>query len=653
MKTCITLSLSLFCIAGAFATDYQLSSPDERIQVQIQLREKIYYSVVYKGDRVMQASPLTMTINGKKLGANPEILKAHTTTVDESLATVWGRRKNIRDYYNQLTLDCAGNFSVEFRVYDTGAAYRFVTRIGKKEVIVDEEEVAFRFDFGVNAWMLDYSSYETNFKKVSLDVEEITNFNNALNKIFLPVFVEPKAGIKVAITEAGLEDYPSLFLDRGNDYENFLLGAFEKYARTTKTGGFSNYSKITDEEADYLAVTKGKRTYPWRLLIISDDDRTFADTDLVWQLSRPCVLKDTDWIKPGKVAWEWWHDYVVEGEKFRGGVNTETYLYHIDFAAKYGLEYVLIDWLWTDKYDLTLFNPDVDLKKITDYAESNGVKVIVWCPGHTIHMQRDKALDLFAAYGIAGIKADFFGREDQTCNRMYTEIAEAAAKRKMLVDFHGCAKPTGLSRTYPNIINYEAVAGNEWNKLSGDKITLKHRILLPFIRALQGPMDFTPGGMRNVQSGHFIRYTLPMTHGSRSGEMAMFVIYNEPLKMLCDAPSVYEREPEIIRFISKIPTVWEETIVLQGIFGDFIVMARKTGNTWYAAGMNGEKSRKVEFDCSFLGEGTYTGRILKDGPNSDRVGTDFLMESQPVTRDSRFSMDMVQGGGFVIELKKQ
>lgn len=652
MKIKIVISLMLSMTAAVLAGDYQLTSPDGEIQVSIQLKEKIYYSVTYKGQRVMQASPLTLTINGKKLGAAPKVVEVAEQSVDQNLNTVWGRRTVIRDHYNELVLNCSANYSVEFRAYDTGVAYRFVTKIGKKEVIVNNEEVAFRFDFGVSAWMLDSPSYETNFKKVSLDVEEITNFNNALNKIFLPVFVEPKPGIKVAITEAGLEEYPSLFLDRGNDYENFLLGTFEHYALTTKTGGFSNYSKVADKKADFIAKTSGKRNYPWRLMIISDDDRVFADTDLVWQLSRPNALKETDWIKPGKVAWEWWHDYAVEGETFRGGVNTETYLHHIDFAAEYNLEYIIIDWLWTDKYDLTLFNPDVDLRKITDHGKEKGVGVIVWCPGHTIHRQREKALDLFASYGVKGIKADFFGREDQTCNRMYTEIAEATAKRKMLVDFHGCAKPTGLSRTYPNIINYEAVAGNEWNKLSGDKITLKHRVLLPFTRSLQGPMDFTPGGMRNVQSGHVIRYTLPLVHGSRSGEIAMFVLYNEPLKMLCDAPSVYEKEPKIMKLISRIPTVWDETRVLQGKFGEYISTARKSGETWYVAGLNGETPRIIEMDFSFLGEGNYKGLLLKDGPNSDRIGTDYLMETLKITEDSRLLLNMVQGGGFVLELNK-
>ncbi len=653
LRNIFLLVASCFFAGSLLADDIKtLTSPDKNISVDVQIKEKIYYTVSFKGERVLEASPLTLTINDVVLGANPKVVNVDLKKVDESIQTIWGSRNEIRDNYNQLTLDFEGNFSVEFRAYNNGIAYHFVTRLKEKQVTVNNEEVAFRFNWGVSAWMLDSKSYETNYKLVPLDVQNIQDFNNNLSKVFLPMIVQATPKVKVAITEAGLYDYPSLFIDRGNDYENFLNGTFEKYTLTTKTGGFSNYSQLADQEADYIARTNGAREYPWRLLIISDDDRTFADCDLVYQLSKPCALKETDWIKPGKVAWEWWHDYMVEGQNFRGGVNTETYLYHIDFAAKYGLEYIMIDWLWTDKYDLTVFNPDVDLKKITDYAASKDVKVIVWCPGHTLHRQLDNALDIFVSYGVSGVKADFFGREDQTGIKMYEDIAKATAEHKLLIDFHGAAKPTGLSRTYPNVINYEAVAGNEWNKLSDDKVTLAHRVMVPFTRSLQGPMDFTPGGMRNVQSGHKLRMTMPEVHGTRSGEMAMFVIYNEPLKMLCDAPSVYEREPEITGFISKIPTVWDDTKVLQAKFGEYIVEARQTGNTWYVAGMNGEQAREVIIDFSFLDEGNFTAQILKDGPNADRIGTDYLFEKTEITKDSKLNLKMVNGGGFVINILK-
>lgn len=644
-------AILLVAATSIFAHATQVNSPDGNIRVEISLKEKVYYSVYFKNERVLEASPISMTLTDKTLGAQPKILCSKVQGVNEQIKPVWGTRSTIADNYNLLSINFEGNYRLEFRAYNQGVAYRFVTSLKEKQIIVKNEEVAFRFNFGVNAWMADSKSYESNYKKTKLDVQEMIHFNNAINKVYLPIVVQATPNVKVWISEAGLYDYPSLFLDRGNDYENFLNGTFEKYALTTKTGGFSNYAQITDQKADYIAATTGSREFPWRLMIITDDDRAFVENDMVYLLSKPTALKETDWIKPGKVAWDWWHDYVVEGENFRGGVNTQTYLHHIDFAAKYGLEYILIDWLWTDKYDLTLINPDLDIQKITEYARTKNVGVIVWCPGHTLHRQLNKALDLFASYGIAGVKADFFGREDQTGIKMYEDIARATAERKMLIDFHGAAKPTGLSRTYPNVINYEAVMGNEWNKLNADKVTVNHKVMIPFMRSSQGPMDFTPGGMRNLQGGNFLRFTLPNVPGTRSNEMALFVIYHEPLKMLCDAPSIYNREPEITRFIAQIPTTWDESRVLEAKFGEYVVIARKTKNTWYIAGITGEKGHVSKLDLSFIEKGSYKATILKDGPNADRVGTDYLLTSDKIDVSKPFAINMVSGGGFILKIE--
>jgi len=632
------------------ASNIEVFSPDKRIKVELFLKEKIYYSVLFDNERIVDASPLSMKIDNYMIGSQPVLKNSDTKNVNEKIQTVYGSRKEIVDNYNEITLNLAGDYSVQFRAYNTGVAYRYVTNLKEKSVKVYSEEVAFRFKFGISAWLYDEASYETNFKKETFDFFSENKLTD--RKIFLPAIVQASPKVKILITEAGLYDYPSLFLHRGDDFEEYLLGQFEKYALTTKTGGFSNYSEVVDKEADYIAATEGIREYPWRLMMISDNDATFADCDLVYQLSKPCALKETDWIKPGKVSWEWWADYVVEGKDFKGGVNTETYLYHVDFAAKYHLEYILIDWMWTDKHDLTLINPDVDLKKIIDYGKAKGVRVILWCPGHTLHKQLDKALNLFASYGAAGVKADFFGREDQTGIKMYEDIAKATAEYKMLIDFHGSAKPTGLSRTYPNVINYEAVAGNEWNKLSMDKCTTKHKVMLPFTRGAVGPMDFTPGGMRNVLTKHTRRFTLPEVHGTRANEMALYVLYNEPLKMLCDAPSVYEGEPEVTGFIAKIPTVWDETKVLEAKFGEYIVTARKTGNTWYVAGITDETSREINIDLSFLDEGNYTAEILRDGANSEHVGIDYKLEKKQLSGSSKLIIQMSTAGGFVMSLTK-
>ena len=636
-------SCSLWCFS-----QLKVESPDENIAVEVKIGEKIYYSISYKQERIMEFSPLSITINNNQLGKEPTVVNSRTKNIHQKLYPVWGSRAEIDDYYNELIVDFEGNYTVKFRVYNKGVAYRFETDLGDEPVIVNSEEVDFRFEKGTKAWLSKEQSYETNYEETSLDKPVVDSFNNSIDKIYLPTLVLPNEKVKLLITEADLHNYPSLFLQQGNDNENYLRGTFEPYALTTKRGGYNDYFYLTETAAEYIAKVNGRRTFPWRLLIISEDDKDFVDCDLVYQLSSPSKLSNTDWIKPGKVAWEWWHGKVVEGEKFIGGVNTKTYLYHVDFAAKYGLEYILIDAGWTDKYDLTQVNPKVDIEKIVRYGKANNVNVIVWCPGHTLFNQMEEALDFFAAHGVAGVKADFFGREDQTGIEMYEAIAVATAERGLLIDFHGCTKPTGLSRTFPNIINYEAVAGNEWNRLDKDKVTIKHKVSVPFVRSAAGPMDFTPGGMRNVQSGHHLRKVLPEVHGTRANESALFVIYNEPLKMMCDAPSVYNREEKYIRFISKIPTTWDETRVLEAKFREYLVVARRKGQSWYVAGISGDNPREVSMNFSFLEDMEYHYTLLSDGPNSYRVGTDYLWQEGVASKADLVNIGMETGGGFVM-----
>lgn len=651
-KTILTFLISLCAIFATFAQiNEQVISPDDNLSVNIIIGEKIYYRVFYKTETVLMASPLSMTIDNRVLGQNAKLKKSERTSVNNTIQPVWGSRKSIEDCYNELRLDFVGDFSLLFRVYDHAVAYRFITNLKEKEVLVRDEEVCFRFNFGTQAWVSESKDYETRYEAVSLDVEKITEFGNEMSKLYLPAVIQSTPTTKILITEADLRDYPSLFLNRGNDYENYLLGTFEKVALKTKTGGFSNYSQLADQTAGYIAKTSGNRCYPWRLMVISDDDRIFADNDFVYQLSEPCRLATTNWIKPGKVAWEWWHDYAVTGADFVGGVNTETYYHHIDFAEKYGLEYILIDWLWTDKYDLTLVNPEVDIHAIIKYANKKGVKVILWCPGHTLYHQLDLAMSLFSQWGAAGVKADFFGREDQTGIRMYEDIAAVAAKYKLLVVFHGCTKPTGLSRTYPNVINYEAVLGNEYNKLKPMMCDVNHKVMIPFVRGQIGPMDFTPGGLRNVHKMSEINFTLPSVLGTRANEAALFVIYNEPLKMMCDAPFAYDQEPDYTRFISRIPTTWEETRVLDAKFGEYIVIARKTGKTWYIAGITDEKDRTLKIDLTFLNPSkSHTAIIMKDGVNAKRIASDYVLKSTSINIEKKIAVSMSSGGGFILRV---
>jgi len=587
-----------------------------------------------------------MTLSGNQvLGQNPVLLTKSIKENNEVINLVFGNRSQIIDHYNELVLTFKGDYKVVFRVYNNAVAYRFVTNI-KDKITVINEEVDYRFKNFNKGWFSKGNTYETAYEftqifKIPQD-----------RSLFLPCLVECP-NVNVAITEADVLDYPSLQLHYYPSLEGaFLKQSFEKYPTRTEQGGFNDYVQAVKERGDCIAITNGNRDFPWRIMVLEKNQYELPYNDIVYKLAKPLKLTDTSWIRPGKVAWDWWHDYAVEGVDFEGGINTKFYLYEIDFAARHKLEYIIVDWKWTDKYDLTLINPEVDIQKIVNYAKDKNVGVIVWCPAYTLNKQLERVLDLWSGWGIAGIKVDFFERADQLANQMYERIAAATAKRKMVVDFHGAVTPSGLNRAYPNVLNYEAVLGNEANKWTSD-ITSEHKVVIPFLRMLNGPMDFTPGGMRNCVTGNFrATNTLPSVQGTRCHEMALYVLYNETLKMLCDAPMAYEKEPLVLDFLLKIPTVWDETIPINGKCGDFLVAARKTNQVWYLAAITNESKRQLEINLDFLEDKDYKATIFYDGLNSNRIGTDYSIKTVNVNQKSTMRLNLETSGGAVIRLEK-
>ena len=622
-----------------------VSSPDGRIEVKIIHAGKIYFSVQFAGDYLINQSPISMTLsNGLVLGtAQPS--STNIRKCSEEIKTLWGSRNVIKDEYNELEFNFKENYSLLFRVYDTGVAYRWVTRI-KGEITVMDEQVELHLNSYIKGWFNESRTYETvwNYTAVPEKYKE--------HDIFLPFLMTTETNAKIAITESDVYDYPGLFLRKSNDVENHLISSFERYPIKEVQGGFNNYIMDVVERADYIAKVNGNREFPWRLFVISDKDVTFADCDLVYQLARPQADMDFSWVKPGKVVWEWWGDYVIEGVDFVTGVNTPTYLSQIDFAAAQKAPYIIVDWKWTDRDNLLVVSPNIDIRKIIDYGKQMGVGVILWCPSFTLYRQMKEVLPVYEEWGVAGIKADFFDRDDQKSNQMYEAIASEAAKHKIIVDFHGCAKPTGLQRMYPNIVNFEAIFGNEVNKFSDVHATASHTAMIPFIRGLAGPFDFTPGGFRNLHGDEMVtKNTLPYVIGTRSHEMAYYVIYNEPLKMLSDATSTYAKEMECFNMINEIPTVWDDTEVLDGAIGEYIVSARRSGDVWYVGGITNESSRNYTIDCNFLSGGQYEATIFSDGANAHRVATDYKVAKQTVTPSSRIDMKMISEGGFVVKLQ--
>jgi alpha-glucosidase len=411
--------------------------------------------------------------------------------------------------------------------------------------------------------------------------------------------------------------------------------------------------EVTDR-ANYIAKTQGKRSFPWRVLAIASDDRGLIDTDIVYRLASETTLTDTAWIKPGKVAWDWWNANNLYGVPFKAGVNTDTYKYFIDFAAAHGIEYVILDEGWYKLGDLLSVVPEMNLDELAAYAREKKVGLILWVVWKTLDEQMDAALDRFVKWGIKGIKVDFMQREDQWMVRFYERAAREAARRKLLVDFHGAYKPTGLSRTYPNVLTSEGVKGLEHNKWSADASPV-NAVTFPFIRMLAGPVDYTPGAMINAaRDNSFAQiFNRPMSQGTRCHQLAMYVVLESPLQMLADSPSNYLREPESLEFLSAVPTVWDETRVLDAELGGFILLARRHGKDWYIGAMTNWTARDLDLDLTFLGGGTYHADVYRDGPNADRVGVDYQRETHRVSSTDRLKIHLAPGGGWAARVKQK
>ncbi|MEO1451518.1 MAG: glycoside hydrolase family 97 catalytic domain-containing protein, partial [Bacteroidota bacterium] len=490
------------------------------------------------------------------------------------------------------------------------------------------------------------TSYEKIYTKTSLDSLAEKDYTS------LPLLVD-QGHHKLVLAEADLYDYPGLYLGtRDMNTRQELIGRLPTLPTKWAPGGWQQFNLRVAEREPLLARTQGKRSFPWRLAVIAREDKELADNDLVYLLSRPSTMQ-TDWIKPGKVAWDWWNDWNLEGVDFETGVNDRTYEYYIDFAAKNGLEYVIMDEGWSDQFDLLLQKPGVNVPHLVEYGRKKGVGIILWAVWHTLDRQMDAALDMMADWGVAGVKVDFIDRDDQIAINFYERLAVACAERKMLVDYHGCSKPTGMHRTYPNIINYEAVRGNEYNKFSQDE-TPDHNVNLVFTRMLTGPMDYTPGAMRNSTQDNFqTNNSNPMSYGTRCHQLGMYVVYYSPLQMLCDAPTAYEKYPDILEFLSKVPVSWDETIALDGKIGEYVVIARRKGQDWYVGALGDWTERTLEVDLSFLENGTYERTAFLDGINAHRKAEDYQVKTGTYTAKDSLTITLKPGGGAAIRFTKE
>lgn len=508
-------------------------------------------------------------------------------------------------------------------------------------VIVNEETVEFNF---ADDYRLLFPEEESIFSHQERDYLEL-KLSEIDEERFAstPTLVDAGMLGKILITEAGLRDYPGMFL-MGTDNENSLRGKFAHYPLEEKL--YRDRDVKVEKYADYLAVTQPARVFPWRVMIIAEEDKDLINSELIYKLSPALELEDTEWIKPGIVAWDWWNALNIRDVDFESGVNTETYKYFIDFAAKYGLEYIILDEGWSETTDITKVVPEIDMQELTSYADEKDVGLILWVLWNSFDNKLDEALDLYSKWGVKGVKVDFMQRDDQKMVNYYWEVAEKAAVHKLLVDYHGSYKPTGLRRAYPNVITREGLKGNEHCKWSAD-ITSEHNLTLPFIRMVAGPMDFTPGAMDNANPDNFFsRFTRPMSIGTRCHQLAMYVLYESPLQMLCDNPTNYLNEPECMKFLEKVPTVWDETIVIEAKLSDYLIIARRKGEVWYLGGMTDLTPRDFELSLDFLEDDKYSLQIWEDGINAIRDARDFKYNKKEINNGESLPVKLSSGGGF-------
>ena len=659
MKKLLLPALLMLCVSAYAQKQYTLQSPDKDISVTIEAGEQLTYSVMHGNTCVLAPSPIGMQLgDGTMLGTKPVVKNAKTSSVNQTLASPLYKKAEIPEVYEELTLTFKGNYKVVFRAYDAGVAYRFETDF-RKPIIIENETADFNFDADyqalipyVNARKGEgdfinqqfYNSFENTYTHTPLSKMEPERL------AFLPVLVELNDGKKAVITESDLEDFPGLYL-RNEKGKNGFTAVHAGYPKVEEQGGHNNLQYVVKERESFVARTAGKRAFPWRIVTISESDKELANNDLVYLLASPCRVNNLSWIKPGKVAWDWWNAWNIYGVDFKAGINNDTYKYYIDFASQFGIEYVILDEGWAVNKQADLFQvvPEIDIKELVDYGAERNVGIVLWAGHAAIDKDMERVCKFYSEMGVKGFKVDFMDRDDQKVVDFYYRMAETAARYHLFIDFHGAYKPTGLNRTYPNVLNHEGVYGLEQAKWDNQSDLVVNEVTIPFIRMVAGPLDYTQGAMKNANKNNFAAiYTEPMSQGTRCRQLAEYVIFESPFNMLCDSPSNYMKEEECTQFIANVPTTWDETVVLDGKVGEYLVIARRKDFHWYVGAITNWEERDLYLDLSVLPNfGAKSGHIFRDGPNANRVAKDYVSEQAQVWGNT-VKVHLAKGGGAVM-----
>ena len=653
----VLAAMLLIFNSSAAPKSHDLKSPDGKLIVSV--NEDLYYTLTHESDLLLDKSNIGMYMtDGAAFGECDKLVKVSYRSVDQTIDARFYKKAQITDRFNEMTLKFK-EFSVIFRAYDDGMAYRFVSHL-KKPYQVMEEVAQFNLPQDWNLWTA-YVAQHTE----TLESQFYNSFENQYtyapiskwNKdrlAFLPLMVDGPNGKKIVITEADLMNYPGMYL-YNNGYDKSLIAHYAPYPKEVKQGGHNNLQMEVQTRKPYIAECGAGEVFPWRVIAVSDNDVQMADNDMVYRLASPADPQaDWSWVKPGKVAWDWWNDWNISGVDFVSGVNNNTYKYYIDFASANGIEYVILDEGWSVNGAADLFQvvPEIDLEMLVEYAAERNVGLILWAGYWAFDRDMEKVCKHYSNMGVKGFKVDFMDRDDQHMVKFHQRAAATAAKYKLLLDFHGTYKPTGLSRKYPNVLNYEGVNGLEqmkWAPESLDQVT--YDVTVPYIRMMAGPMDYTQGAMRNASRGNYRPVNSePMSQGTRCRQLAEYVVFESPLNMLCDSPSSYRKEPECLAFIAGVPTVWDETVGLCGEVGRHIAIARRSGTDWYVGAMTDWSARNIELDLTFLPEGEYIVELFCDGTNAARIGTDYRRQVFALPASRKITVPLAPGGGLAAKI---
>lgn len=670
MKILLTASLLASALAVQAQTTASLTSPNGKIKVEVNADKELVYTVIDNGNTL-----LTNTIGIDIAGAKPSNFFAakDLKTTKESITAPNYKFASYTTEYNAYIINNKNGVNVEFRLFNDGVAYRYTTSSAKGEWKVNNEKAEFAFSGDYTS----YLPYSTNEKKpkamafqATYDVAPLSQTSTL--DAFLPITVDCKTA-KVTLLETDVEGYPGMFIHGGNG--TTLSADFAAYPKTFDHYPWRQQRYVTANE-NYIAKGKGNRTFPWRILAITHSDAEMPVNTLAYSLASPSRIKgDTSWIKPGKVAWDWWNDWAITGVDFEVGINQDTYKYYIDFAADNHLEYIILDegWYNPKSGDMLTTIPEINLPELVSYAKQKNVGIILWCVFNVLDDQLDAACKKYSEMGIKGFKVDFLDRYDQEGVDMIYRIAQRCADSHLMLDYHGIFAPQGIQRTYPNVINFEAcfgmeevkwtarekgtdANGNSYDRPSKDMPL--YDVTFPFIRGMAGYVDFTPGGMRNATASDFQPiYHNPLTMGTRCHQLAHYIVHESPLTMLADNPTIYKQEQQCTDFLSSLPTIYDEMKILDAKMGEYIVTARRKGNDWYVAAETNWQARDITLNAQFLTPGTYAITLFMDGKNADKTATDYevINYTFPLSGSPQESitLHLAPGGGFAAKLIKQ